>query len=94
MSSKLTLTWSSSPFGGVGASAMEMSWVSGSDFTVSTREMVRDESSAGVDSGLIECGILKLKCWYSFLRVIAVKVWRGRKGLGKRDSSLACHSTR
>jgi hypothetical protein len=42
--------------GGLGASSIATSWVSGSDLIVSTCESVLD-SLPGVDSGVTECGM-------------------------------------
>lgn len=58
-SSRLTLRFSVAATGGLGASCIVLSCVSGSAFMSSTCDISLDESSTGVDSGDVECGILR-----------------------------------
>jgi hypothetical protein len=62
----------------VGASSIATSCVSGSDLTASAWETAADDSSAGVDSGVTECGIsevmrLDLGVYVVRVRVLEVK---------------------
>jgi hypothetical protein len=64
--------------GAVGASSIATSCVSGSDLTASAWETAADDSSAGVDSGVTECGIsevmrLDLGVYVVRVRVLEVK---------------------